>query len=198
MQTQSRRTFLVLGTGFVAQACASRLPDCEWCGASEAPPALTSSIVIAGATEPGERLRLHATVYATDRVTPVPGVRLYAYHTNAAGIYPMRGNETGNGRRHGYLRGWFISDARGRYEIRTIRPGHYPNRTSPQHIHITVTEPGEAEYWIDDVNFDGDALITQRYRARLEGRGGPGIVSLTRAPGGELVARRDIILETRG
>jgi protocatechuate 3,4-dioxygenase, beta subunit len=196
---QSRRTFLFSGAGLMACAGASvragPLPECEWCGASEAPPNLTASIILADRREPGERLLLQGTVYATDRVTPVPGILLYAYHTNAAGLYPRRGNETGNGRRHGYLRGWLISDEQGRYEIRSIRPGHYPNRSSPQHIHITVTEPRRPEYWIDDVNFEGDPLITEEYRARLEGRGGPGIVTLTRSASGEWLARRDIILK---
>lgn len=170
------------------------LPDCEWCGAEEAPNDITATTIIADHDEPGERLVLQGTVYAPDRVTPVTGVLLYVYHTNAAGIYPKRGDERGNGRRHGYLRGWVISDDQGRFEIRTIRPGTYPNRSEPAHIHMTVKEPGRPEYWIDDILFAGDPLITQKILDRRTGRGGPSIVSPARGANGELIVRRDVIL----
>jgi len=96
----SRTTFTLLCATFVLGhtpdlARAHPLPDCEWCGASEAPDDVTSSTTIAGADEPGERLLLQGTIYAPDGVTPVPGVLLYVYHTNTAGVYAKRGDETG-------------------------------------------------------------------------------------------------------
>ncbi len=45
-------------------------------------------------------------VYQKDGKTPAPGVVLYVYHTDQTGVYPKKGNETGWGKRHGYLRGW--------------------------------------------------------------------------------------------
>jgi protocatechuate 3,4-dioxygenase beta subunit len=174
------------------------MPECEWCGASEAPRKLTSVADFAGPDEPGDRLVLRGTVFAPDGATPAPGVLIYAYNTNTAGIYPKRGDESGNGRRHGYLRGWLVSDAQGRFEIRTILPGHYPGRNAPRHIHMTVTEPGRREYWIDDVNFAGDPLLTKDYLARRPERGGPGVVTTRRSAGGELSARRDVILAPPG
>jgi protocatechuate 3,4-dioxygenase, beta subunit len=199
----SRRMFLLSSTSvpfwpLPSLGSEGALPECEWCGASEAPGNLTSLAVLAGPDEPGERLVLRGTVLAPDGVTPVRGVLLYAYNTNAAGIYPKRGNDTGNGRRHGYLRGWLISDEQGRFEIRTILPGHYPGRDSPRHIHMTVTEPGRPEYWISDVNFEGDPRLTKEMLARRSGRGGPGVVATSRGTGGELIARRDVILEKPG
>jgi protocatechuate 3,4-dioxygenase beta subunit len=198
-----RRTFLLFSSSIplwplTSLAHGGPLPECEWCGASEAPAGLTSIASLAGPNEPGERLVVRGTVFASDRVTPVRGVLIYAYNTNATGIYPKRGNETGNGLRHGYLRGWLISDEQGRFEIRTILPGHYPGRNSPRHIHMTVKEPGGREYWIDDVNFEGDPLLTKEERARRPGRGGPGVVTTTRGAGGELIARRDVILARPG
>ena len=173
----------------------SPLPECEWCGAPEAPKSgLTSIATIAAPDEPGERLVLEGIVFASDGVTPVRGVLVYAYNTNAAGIYPTRGNETGNGPRHGYIRGWVITDERGRFEFRTVRPGPYPRRSQPAHIHMTVTAPGESEYWIDEVEFEGDPLLTKEWSARREGRGGRGVVTLTRGADGALHARRDVIL----
>jgi protocatechuate 3,4-dioxygenase beta subunit len=199
----SRRTFLLFSGSIplwprTSPAHGGALPECEWCGASEAPGDLTSIASLAGPSEPGERLVVRGTVFAPDRVTPVRGVLIYAYNTNTAGIYPKRGNETGNGLRHGYLRGWLLSDEQGRFEIRTILPGHYPGRNSPRHIHMTVKEPGGREYWIDDLNFEGDPLLTKEERARRRGRGGSGVVTTTRGAGGELIARRDVILARPG
>lgn len=42
--------------------------------------------------------------------------------------------------------------------------------------------------------FDGDPLLTDAYRARLEYRGGSGIVTLTREGDGSWLAVRDITL----
>jgi protocatechuate 3,4-dioxygenase beta subunit len=171
------------------------LPTCEWCGADEAPEALTWDIRIAGPDEPGEPLTVSGTVFESDGKTPAPGVILYLYHANAKGVYPKRGDETGNGRRHGYLRGWLRTDERGRYRFTTVRPAAYPSRTEPAHIHVTVKEPDRAEYYIDSFLFEGDELITPRFRERLAGRGGSGIIALARDADGRLVGTREIRLE---
>ena len=144
----------------LAQGNSQRLPECEWCGAGEAPADVSWRTTIAGKDEPGERLVVRGTVYRPDGKTPAPGVILYAYHTNAKGVYPKKGTETGNARRHGYLRGWMKTDSAGRYEFRTIRPAAYPGGDNPEHIHVTVKEPGKAEYWIDEFHFADDPLLT--------------------------------------
>jgi protocatechuate 3,4-dioxygenase beta subunit len=63
---------------------------------------------------------------------------------------------------------------------------------------MTVKEPGRPEYWIDNILFEGDPLITQKIRARRTGRGGPAVVSAARDPNGDLVIRRDVILAAPG
>ena len=170
------------------------LPACEWCGAPEAPANLGPILVIPTSGEAGERLIIEGTVYQPDGRTPAGGVLLYAYHTNAAGVYAKRGNETGNARRHGYLRGWLRTGADGRYRIETIKPGSYPTRSEPAHVHMTLQSPGEPERYIDDVVFEGDPLLTPEHRARLQQRGGSGIVPLERGAGGVLRVTRDIYL----
>lgn len=182
--------------GALAQAPArGPLPACEWCGAAEAPEGLSPEMTLAGPGEPGERLVLEGTVFQPDGRTPAAGVLLYAYHTNAEGVYPQRGDETGNARRHGYLRGWLRTGEDGRYRIDTIRPAAYPGRTEAQHIHMTVQPPGGEEAWIDSVHFDDDPLLTEARRQRLENRGGSGIVRLERGEDGVWRGRRDIVLE---
>ena len=126
---------------------------------------------------------------------PARGVLLYVYHTNARGVYPRRDNERGNGRRHGYLRAWMLTDEEGRYMFRTIRPGQYPTRDAPAHIHATVTVPRQRERWIDSYWFAGDSRITPQKRRSLPGRGGPGsIVELHRDADGVWQGQRDIRL----
>ncbi len=170
------------------------LPDCEWCGAAEAPANISWQTIIAGANEPGERLVVRGKVFKPDGRTPAPDVIIYAYHTNAKGIYPKKGNESGNARRHGYLRGWMKTDSTGRYEFRTIVPAAYPGGTNPQHIHVTVKEPDRDEYWIDDYHFADDPILTPGQRSRLQNRGGSGIIRPARGKDGILEAERNITL----
>jgi len=181
-----------------ARGESAALPACEWCGAPDAPAgALPSTVTIAGPDERGERLVVSGTVYQDDGRTPAAGVLLYAYHTNAAGVYAKRGDETGNGRRHGYLRGWLCTGTDGRYRIETVKPGSYPTRSEPAHIHLTLMPSGQPERYVDDVVFEGDSLLTPEYRARLRQRGGSGIVRLSRDADGALHATRDIYLGRR-
>ena len=173
-------------------------PACEWCGAAEAPSRLSWAVRLAEPAERGEPLVLTGRVLRADGRTPAAGVLLYLYQTNAAGVYATRGDETGNGRRHGYLRGWLRTDAAGRYCVATIRPGHYPGREGPAHIHTTVQEPRGAEGYIDDFVFEDDPQVTPAYRAERRRRGGSGIVRLTRGPDGILRGERTIVLRDVG
>lgn len=177
-----------------ARSSTSPLPACEWCGAPEAPAGITSDMRIARADEPGTRLVVSGVVYRPDGRTPAPGVLIYAYHTDRTGVYPRRGDETGNGRRHGYLRGWLRTDTLGRYRIETIRPEPYSSRSEPAHIHVTVTQPGGSERYIPSILFADDPLLSVRERASLRAGTAPHIVQAVRDRAGVLHATRDIIL----
>lgn len=153
---------------FAVSSCTAQsgMPPCEWCGAMDAPPPseLSHVMTIPDDDEPGERIMITGQVFETDGETPAPGVLMYAYHTDINGIYRMDGGETGNGLRHGALRGWLITDDDGRYEIHTIQPQPYPSRREAAHIHITLTPPRGEEHWLDSILFEGDDLITNRER----------------------------------
>lgn len=151
--------------------CCSNTPDrsttqqrCEWCGANEAPANANAYTTIAGENEEGQRIRISGTVYKPDGQSPAGDVILYLYHTNAKGIYPKKGDEQGNAKRHGYLRGWIKTADDGTYAFETIKPAAYPGRTEPAHIHLTVKEPNKAEYWLKSYLFKGDELLTAKDR----------------------------------
>jgi protocatechuate 3,4-dioxygenase beta subunit len=149
---------------------------------------------IANDAEPGERLEMSGVIYRRDGKTPAPGVILYVYHTDAKGFYSPEGDAKGAARRHGHLRGWMKTGSQGEYRFTTIKPAPYPGQRIPAHVHPIVKEPDKNEYYIDEYLFDDDPLLTRAERARLENRGGSGIVHLTRGTNGVYRGRRDITL----
>jgi protocatechuate 3,4-dioxygenase beta subunit len=154
--------------------------------------------VVAPKDEPGPRLVVSGVVYQADGVTSAPGVLLYIWHTDATGRYTRRGDETGNGLRHGRLRGWMRTDEQGRYQFETIRPAAYPNQEIAAHIHATLTPPGGVEGYIEDYLFADDPLVSERETRRSgeQGRFGAVLVT-TRSEDGVLRAQRDLRLPGR-
>jgi protocatechuate 3,4-dioxygenase beta subunit len=147
-----------------------------------------------GWNEPGRRLLVHGTVYRVDGKTPAPDVILYYHQTDNTGYYTQGKDQQGRGRRHGHLRGWIKTDKNGYYALYTIRPAPYPNANIPAHIHFYIKEPQLAnEYWVDDIMFDDDPLLTASERARQPNRAGNGVVKLTEQ-NAVLIAKRDFIL----
>lgn len=169
---------------------------CEGCEAvfEGQPASLSSTARIAPAGEPGQPLVVTGRVLDRDG-RPHAGVVVYAYHTNDGGLYPPPATSVGAaGNRHGRLRGWAVSGADGRYTFETIRPGAYPTREAPAHVHMHVIEPGCATYYIDDVMFTDDPLLTPDARLRFSnGRAGSGIVAPARQ-GTAWTVTRDIAL----
>lgn len=170
---------------------------CEGCEAvhERNPATLSWQARMALPSEPGEPMVVRGQVFQPDGKTPASGVIVYAHQTNAEGAYAGDTPETEWSRRHGRLRGWVKTSPDGRYEFITIKPAPYPTHTEPAHVHLTVLEPGRQPYFIDDVVFAGEYRVDDEYSRTRENRGGPGIVSLTRAPDGTWIARRDIVLE---
>jgi len=170
---------------------------CEGCeGVFEGLPATLPPVTrLAQAGEPGRPMTIDGVV--RDRAgTPVAGVIVYAYHTDARGIYrPVEDAPGASARRHGQLRGWAVTDSVGRYQFVTIRPGHYPERNAPQHVHMHVIEPGCCTYYIGSIVFRDDPLLTgvAREKARAD-RGGSGLATPTRGADGVWHVRRDIRL----
>jgi protocatechuate 3,4-dioxygenase, beta subunit len=210
LENQSRRHFVVRAAMFAAvlpAGCRAAVTEsaprpagrvggpCDGCEAifEGMPKKLHPLTRIAAEAEAGEPMEISGTLFQADAKTPARDVILYVYHTDAAGYYTPEPSATGLARRHGHLRGWMMTDAKGSYRFRTIRPAAYPNRNIEAHVHAIVKEPDLNEYWIDDMVFDDDPLLTPEVRSRRENRGGSGVLGLTKQ-NGVWIGRRDIVL----
>ena len=138
-------------------------------------------------------LHITGTVYKADGKSPAAGTILYFYHTDRTGIYPKKGDEKGWGKRHGYIRGWLKTNNRGQYSLETFRPGAYPNRGIAAHIHCIVKEDNLNEYYIGDILFVDDPLLTNEEKTSLDVPGGSGLIKLQKR-NGVLYGERDIYL----
>ncbi|HYE16063.1 MAG TPA: hypothetical protein VD968_16610, partial [Pyrinomonadaceae bacterium] len=105
LQRQSRRSFLrrtFAGlTAFSAYhllGCSARgggpVAQLQHSGSAAEPEKLSYSAVLTQEGEPGEPLVVSGRIFAPDGKTPVEGVTLYVYHTDARGLYS---EDDGNG-----------------------------------------------------------------------------------------------------
>lgn len=164
------------------------------------PEKLASTDISPAYKQNGQKILLTGTVYKADGKTPASDVILYYYQTDINGVYSINESEERNmpknklGQTHGYIRGWLQTDRQGKYSIYTIKPGSYPSRDEPGHIHITVKEEKiETPYYIDDFVFDDDQLLTTERRRKMENRGGSGVIRFVQKD--EMwVGERNIIL----
>ena len=147
---------------------------------------------IASPEEPGERLVVSGTIFAPDGKSPLPGIILSVYQTDATGRYSTSGGNNRNTRLHGSMR----TNGEGRYEFHTIKPASYPGSKIPAHIHAYVSGPDYPEYWIDEYWFDDDPFVTTEERRKITAAGSFNpILKLTRTSDGVLHGTRDIKIE---
>ncbi|HUO85883.1 MAG TPA: hypothetical protein VM617_00715 [Thermoanaerobaculia bacterium] len=153
-----------------------------------------SSIVLAPPEEPGEPLVVRGRVFAPDGETPVPGVVVYVYQTDAEGHYSHSPRRTPP-----RLRGWVRTDEAGRYEYRTIRPGSYPNSRAAAHVHVQLWGAGYEPQYSTDLLFADDPHLPDRERQRSGEAGAfAHVCEPGRAAGGELVCTHNHRLKPEG
>src|SRR5678816_3177686 len=71
-----------------------------------------AKVVIVSDKEPGEPLMVSGTIYAPDGRSPLEGITLYVYQTDATGRYSTSGGDNRNTRIHGQMK----TNTQGRYE----------------------------------------------------------------------------------
>jgi protocatechuate 3,4-dioxygenase beta subunit len=149
-----------------------------------------SRATLAAADEPGERLIVSGRVFGPDGKTPIADASLYVYQTDKDGIYSKPVNDSRTPRLRASLR----TDAEGRYEYSTIKPGSYPNTQNPAHIHYVVNAAGYKER-IFEIVFEDDPLVNERIRANAAREGsGFSIRPLARDAQGVLRCTQDVRL----
>lgn len=131
-----------------------------------APANLSSRTSIVRHDEPGQPLMIEGQVFAPDGTKPVEGATVYAYNTDAQGYYGVDHKEYPP-----RLYGWMKTDAEGRFDLRTILPGHYPGMHVPAHVHFTVWGAGYPPQWVEELRFEGDQYITPEMLAKAKGSG---------------------------
>jgi protocatechuate 3,4-dioxygenase beta subunit len=107
----------------------------------------------------GQRLVVSGTVYRADCATPLAGASIEVWQTNTEGEYgPRQGG--GDDEQCCYLRAALRTDERGRYELHTVKPGHYKGEPQPPpaHIHFEVRHPN-ARGLLTELLFEGDPRL---------------------------------------
>lgn len=120
----------------------------------------------------GQKLLINGVVYTSDGYMPGRNVIIYYWQTDQTGNYTPTDNMDERVKRHGRLRGWVKTDENGSFWIHTIRPAPYPGGNEPAHIHLAIKEPDkDTEYYIDDIVFEDDKLLTEEIRNSYPKRG---------------------------
>ena len=150
---------------------------------------VTRNVVTLAAAARGTPMRVTGVVYSrTCRL--LAGVSIRAVQTNGDGEYgPVVGDQLGA---CCYLQGLALTDDAGRYELDTVKPGHYKGAdpVPPAHIHISVSHVGSG-HLETELQFAGDPGL-------LSGPPDPGVpVTPIRDADGSLHAVFDIVLAER-
>ena len=143
---------------------------------------------IAPANEPGERLVVTGFVFAADGKTPLQDIEVYVYHTDSAGLYNLDSRNSSDPRLKTHL--WTNAD--GRYEFSTIKPGPYPQGGAAAHIHFVLTAPDVEKHHFE-IFFAGDRFLDAETRRRSDVGSVCKIVEPVKHADGVLHATCDIV-----
>ena len=142
------------------------------------PASLSSSSRIAPPGERGTRMVLKGRVVDRNG-RPAAETIVFAYHTDRDGLYDRPGGAAHSWR----LKGWAKADRDGHFLFESIRPGPYPNRDVPAHVHFTLFLTSGERYYGGEVKFDDDPLVPEHEREVSKRAGALGEVRAVRREG---------------
>lgn len=121
--------------------------------------------------EPGERIEVSGVV-KDESGKPVAGAVIYAYHTDIKGVYSSKGGNTASmgDSLNPRLFGYFKTRGDGKYALKTIKPGGYPDGGPPAHIHFEIRAEGFQDL-VTEMMFEGDERLTAENRRGFEASG---------------------------
>lgn len=151
--------------------------------------ALGHVLTLARPNEPGRRMVVTGRLFGSDGKTPLAGRRIGVYQTDASGSYGHDPRVPSWAR----LNGWLRTDSAGRYELRTIRPGAYPQGNTPEHIHFVIETSSGGFDGSTELRFEDDTRVSSREMSasRLAGRFGV-VRPVQRGRDGILRVERDL------
>ncbi len=157
----------------VALAMSAFAQDPEWLrmwneAQTHKPARLSTTGRIAADNEPGTPMAIHGRILLPDGKSPAANVIVFAYQTDAEGIYSGPGKPG----RPWRLQGWAVTGADGRFEFRTIRPAPYPGRSIPAHVHFSVQTQAHGRQVTEELRFVDDTFVTADDRRKSEALGG--------------------------
>jgi len=183
----SRRAILISGAA-VWGALATRLRAAVQDQGSGPCAVASPHAVMAPTGEPGPRMLVRGRLFAPDGERPASGTIVYAYQTDATGVYNKDRNAPPR------LRAFLKTDA----EYETIRPGSYPGTRNPAHVHHQAWGGGWPAQWVSDLNYADDAFVSAADRARSEAAGRFAWVLAPRQENGVLVVDLNLRLKAEG
>lgn len=147
------------GGGGATPACEETEDDIEGPFYTEGAPIVDGALP--GADElPGVAIRLEGRVFSAASCEPLAGATLDIWQADDEGVYDNVGYT---------LRGRVVTDADGRYAVRTLVPGNYLNGAQyrPAHIHVKASAPDHGLlttqlYFPDDPYNDIDPWFDER------------------------------------
>ena len=186
----SRRAFLTASAVGIASRGAGALADDEL-GRGPCADA-TMRAVLAAADEAGPRLLVRGRLSAHDGERPAAGAILSAYQTDVTGVYNRDRSAPPR------LRGYMKTDAEGRFEYDTIRPGSYPGTRVPAHVHHHAWGGGWPAQWLGELNFADDPFLSDAQRQQSAGAGRFAWIQTPRQEAGRLVVDLNLRLKPEG
>lgn len=120
------------------------------------------TVTIVTENEPGTKLIMKGKVLLPDG-SPAAGARIWVFQTDAEGYYKKSSDGKDLGWRASRISEVFAAGPEGEFQIHTIRPAGYPERTTAEHIHFRISTP-QIEEQEHTIFFTDDARVTDSFR----------------------------------